>query len=383
MILAEGGTSSLGRRMDRADEIEQVTDRLYAAATAPQEWPAALAGMVDLIGGDQATLLAPDNGGLRAASTFVNIVPSVIAGYHSPEGKQLWQPVFALVPVGAPVLGTAVISERDFERTAFYNEFVRPTGGWYSVGVRQERGSSFSLAVCRGRRAGDFDIADARVLQTLVPHIARVLDLRRRLHAAEDRATELTQLIDRLETGVILTDSAARPVLANTRAQKIAAEHDGLALDDDGLAGATATATRRLRDAVAAAGRGLVVDSVQVRLERPSQRLPLLLTVLPIWRLGTGVPGTAAPRVAIFIAEPDKPAAIDALALVETFRLTRRECEIAVLLADGLDLAAIASRLGLGMATVRDHLNHVFGKTGMRSQPALVSLLRGFVDPLN
>jgi DNA-binding CsgD family transcriptional regulator len=59
--------------------------------------------------------------------------------------------------------------------------------------------------------------------------------------------------------------------------------------------------------------------------------------------------------------------------------LTRRESEIAVLLAEGLDLKTIALRLGAGRGTVREHLKHVFEKTGARSQVALVALLRGFV----
>jgi diacylglycerol kinase family enzyme/DNA-binding CsgD family transcriptional regulator len=121
-------------------------------------------------------------------------------------------------------------------------------------------------------------------------------------------------------------------------------------------------------------------DQRRIRIERPSHRPALLLTVLPIWRLGAGVPGAGTPRAVIFITEPDAPLPIDRLAIAEAFRLTRRESEIAALLADGLDLETIAARLGAGRGTVRDHLKHLFQKTGARSQVALVALLRGFVD---
>ena len=51
------------------------------------------------------------------------------------------------------------------------------------------------------------------------------------------------------------------------------------------------------------------------------------------------------------------------------------------LAADGrLTNKAIAARLGGSLATVRDHLKHVFEKTGARSQVALVALIRGFID---
>ena len=171
--------------------------------------------------------------------------------------------------------------------------------------------------------------------------------------------------------------------MLNASAERIIAEADGLTIDSVGLAGATPAATRHLRNAIAATGRDTAIDVQRIRLERPSRRLPLLLTVLPIWRFGAAVPGVGSARVAVFITAPDAPLPIDRIMFAETFRLTQRESEIAVLLADGFDLETIASRLGLGRRTVRDHLQHVFEKTGARSQPALVALLRGFVDRLH
>ena len=50
------------------------------------------------------------------------------------------------------------------------------------------------------------------------------------------------------------------------------------------------------------------------------------------------------------------------------------------LIGDGFDLQAVASQLGLGPATVRYHVKNVFEKAGVRSQAALVALLRGFTD---
>jgi DNA-binding CsgD family transcriptional regulator len=56
---------------------------------------------------------------------------------------------------------------------------------------------------------------------------------------------------------------------------------------------------------------------------------------------------------------------------------------VAALLAEGLDLAEVAGRLGHGISTARWHLKQIFDKTGARSQAALVALVRGFGDPPN
>jgi DNA-binding CsgD family transcriptional regulator len=217
------------------------------------------------------------------------------------------------------------------------------------------------------------------MVKALLPHVATAVELHLRLRAAERNGESFVRLLDRLDAGVILTDAFARPMFANARARCIAGEADGLFLHDDGLAGATPTATQILRDAIATSSNG-AVRRPRVWLERPSQRPPLLLSVLPLSHLGPTVPGTRAPRVAIFITEPDAPAAVDRQAITDVYRLTNRETEVAMLLADGLSVDAIGDRLGVGRGAVRTHLARLFDKTGARSQAALVALIRGFTE---
>jgi len=191
-------------------------------------------------------------------------------------------------------------------------------------------------------------------------------------------------VLDRLEAGVIATDMAARTAFVNAQASRIMQERDGLTLDADRLAAATPAATQQLRDAIAAVAADEASEGRRLRLERPSHRPPLVLTVLPIWRLGAAPPGGGpAARVAIFIKDLDAPLTIDRLAVAEAFQLTPRECEVAVLLADGHDLARIGAMLGIGVNTVRYHLKSSFEKTGLHGQAALAALIRGFADPWN
>jgi DNA-binding CsgD family transcriptional regulator len=291
-------------------------------------------------------------------------------------------PMFNAVPIGV-AWRAEFISDTDFARSAAYNELIRPMNGFHGIHVRQEATAGFVLTICRPQRADNFDATDMAALRVLMPHLAAVLELQGRLQTVEQGNAALARVLDRLETGVILTDGSARPAMLNASAERIIAEADGLTVDSAGLSAAAPASTRHLREAIAATGRDTAIEALRIRLERPSHRLPLLLTVLPIWRFGGAVPGVGSARVAVFITAPDAPLPIDRIMFADTFHLTRRESEIAVLLADGFDLETIASRLGLGRRTVRDHLQHVFEKTGMRSQPALVALLRGFVDRLH
>jgi DNA-binding CsgD family transcriptional regulator len=189
----------------------------------------------------------------------------------------------------------------------------------------------------------------------------------------------LASVLDRLDEGVILTDADARPMFLNARATKIVAQADGLDIATAPLAAATPTATQQLREAIAGAAAGAEMAGRHLRLARPSQRPPLLLTVLPVARLGAVVPGVGAPRVAIFIRETDAPIAIDGAAVRDAFQLTLRERDVAVRLGRGLDLDQTAAELRIGRGTVRSHLLQIYEKTGAHSRSGLVALLARFI----
>ena len=369
--------------MDRAAEILRVTERLYAAVAAPERWPLALEAVADLLHGSHAILTTHGDGCVdKPFIASARVDEGDLARLFSAEGARLMGPLFAALPAG-PVARQDIVSDADFERSAAYNEIIRPMNGFYSVNLRHEGAAPFVLSVCRPPRADAFDSTDVAALCVLAPHLAVVTELHARLLAVEHSRAGFTRLLDRLDNGVVLTDASAHPSMINDRAARIIAEADGLTVDPAGLAASTPAATQQLRDAITAMGRDAAIEPQRLRLDRPSGRLPLVLTALPIWRFDAAVPGVAGARVAILIAESDAPLAIDRATVADTFRLTRRESEIAVLLADGLSREMIARRLALGSGTVREHLRHVFEKTGVRSQPALVALLRGFVDPLH
>lgn len=193
-------------------------------------------------------------------------------------------------------------------------------------------------------------------------------------------AAVLQQLLDRLVTGVILVDAAARPCYLNRQARTILAEHDGLAVRPDGLHAATASGTQRLRRALALAGRSKPDDGMALRnrmwlsLPRPSARLPLLLNLCPLV-------SRSPPWVAIFVTAPDGHLSIPRKAIAETFGLTPREAALASLLAEGHPLRDCARLLCMAEGTARNHLKHVFEKTLMHSQAQLVTRLHRFAAP--
>ncbi|MCO5414539.1 MULTISPECIES: helix-turn-helix transcriptional regulator [Ralstonia] len=95
----------------------------------------------------------------------------------------------------------------------------------------------------------------------------------------------------------------------------------------------------------------------------PQALLPHFAQALPLcWQ-------RVAARAGISPAQPAS------LWLTDAFHLTRREADVADLLASGSDPACIARTLGISLDTVRTHLKHVYRKTNTHSQCDVVRLM--------
>jgi DNA-binding CsgD family transcriptional regulator len=365
--------------------IYPLVDRIYAGAVSSEAWRSTLGGFASFFRGAHSIMFAhgPDGSAADLAACF-GIDDSDMVRWQTPDAVQLAEPLNNKVPFGRAIRWRELIDEREWQRSEYYNELVRPMGGFYAVAVRQKlAGLSFMLVTCRGRQDGAFDDDESAVLQRLLPHLTTALQLMQRLQVTEARAAGLSQTLDRLTAGLILTDAAARPLFVNARAAKIADEGDGLLVSDFALAAATPEATRELRVATAAVAADTAAGGRHLRLERPSRRPPLLLTLLPVGRAEFAMPGLPVPRVAVFIKEARPSRDIDPAVVAEALRLTPRESEVATLLAKGIGLDGIAAQLDLAVGTVRNHLKRALDKTDTRSQAALVSLVCGLSTTWN
>ena len=377
-------------------------DRLYAAVLTPAAWPAAVESVTDLLQAEHAIVCVPGGADGSGAFATVRMDAAHAALISSAEAARLGSRIISDLPIGLAVSWPSIIADRDWEKSPFYNEIIRPANGFYSVNalVDVPAGEMTGFNFCRPRKAGPFDLGEVDMLQSLLPHFTNVLELRRRLGAAFRENNDLLQVLERMDTGVILTDAASRPSFANGRALAIVAQADGLSLAAGRLSAAVSAATQRLRQAIAAASTHVATafpsgpspgpgPGLKLRLKRPSGRPPLLLWLFPIQplgqplgqSLGASAAGAPAPRIAIFITEPDDGPPIDRDAIADTFELTPREAAIAALLAGGHDLAGAAQALAIGIGTARYHLKHVLDKTNTRSQATLVATLRGFLGP--
>ena len=85
--------------------------------------------------------------------------------------------------------------------------------------------------------------------------------------------------------------------------------------------------------------------------------------------------------LALFIQEIGTTQPLPGEVLVQLYGLTPAETRLLVLLAQNMTLREAADTLGVGEATVKTHLQHVFAKTATSRQAEVVRLVMSALPP--
>ncbi|MDO9712751.1 helix-turn-helix transcriptional regulator [Paracraurococcus lichenis] len=374
----------------------------YDAALDPAAWPAAFRGLADALGSTMSGIVVRDaDTAIAIGGAATDTDPETLRAYL--EHFRWIDPIVpALVRTrpGGVHADHDLVERHAFERSEFFNDWARPHGHDHSLMVLLPPGAVMGAApmviATRRRGTADFDASDRATLTWATPHLARAVEMRRRLAPAPAATTATALALDRIAAGVIVVDAAGRLAWANRTGEALLHAGDGMALGHSGaLRGATPAATAGLRRlvAVAASDPG---ESGALALERPaSGRAALRVLVSPLSERAAAasdmdralLPRTAA-WVVIVIHDPEAAAASGTARFPEQrlralHGLTAAETKVAVLLARGGGLPSVGATLGIAQATTRTHAARIFRKTGTSGQVELarlveaLSILRG------
>ena len=162
-------------------------NRLYAATLARDDWGAVLEQVRDAFGGHHVILAMHDLGtGAVPFAASVGIAQENQARFLSTDAVRRSAPIYGAFPMDTALPRNALISDGDFARSDFYDEFVRPMQGFHSVGafLRGPDRLTASINICRPERADAYDLPEATALQLMLPHVAMALEIQARMKAA-------------------------------------------------------------------------------------------------------------------------------------------------------------------------------------------------------
>jgi DNA-binding CsgD family transcriptional regulator len=268
------------------------------------------------------------------------------------------------------VVSSNVVRNRDYVRSAFYCDFLRPQSVHHVMVAGLVRRSEIIavLGLHRPRQAAPFSSTDILKMNLILPHLEAAVEkvnLMEQLSARQCIIDTLAQDLSR--SAVLMLDQQYRLLLAN----ECAASLLGLRADQGETAAALPDEIHRgcesLRSHAAADGcraREYRLDFV-ARIDGKEMRGAI--------RAYADRPHD--PRFIVYFGPPcrslARPERMDALGL------SSRESEIVHLVSCGLSNQQIAARLAISVRTVENHLRSIYAKVNVHSRTGLVAQVAG------
>ena len=362
--------------------ILQLIDEIYEAALDSRRWPKFIESLSEVFHCVGGALLQRDRhsaemgfiefGGLDAGTR------DAYQQYYC--ARSVWMPV-ALAGSSEFAIGHELAPDKhSFERSEFYNDWLRPQGVYDAIGgvIERSSGSLTVVTVLRAERAGLVTEAEKQIFARLMPHVRRAIDIHRRLYGLQLQRDGALQALDGLQIGIVLTDRAGRPMFANRVAEEILSRGDGLALVRGQLRAAGPQDTRKLAALILGAAktsRGLGHESGGVLSLPTSTGTAVTVLVSPCTRLGL-----LEPAALVFLGRPLPNLRFEEQSVARRYGLTRAEAKLLRKLADGMRLADYADSADITLNTAKTHLKQIFAKTGSRRQADLIRLI--VADPV-
>lgn len=362
---------------------EDIVDLIYEAALDPSLWTTVMERVADRVGGEGATLSRLSIADGSGEALLARADPATLQTYaeHFERRNVLTvvedPAVYRTGRSSGVATDEAALPREAFERSEFYNDFLRPQNIDSALWIRLELAERevCTITVGRPRQRGRYEAADLDAALRLRPHLVRAYKMGRNLAGRVGLTHDLMETVESSAHAILILDSTGRAAHANRRATSLLREGRGLALVAGRLFASNSETNASLQKLVAA---GLNADGERaggaMGVPSPLGRLPLALRTSPI--PGRGMPVFGAPGgLLVSIADLDQQLRSPADELRLLFGLTAAEARLADAVFEGLSLPEAADRFGVSLHTVRFQLARVFEKSGVARQSDLVKLM--------
>jgi DNA-binding CsgD family transcriptional regulator/PAS domain-containing protein len=357
---------------------------IYAAVDDGSLWDTVMDRVAEVVNG-QWTLIwgSFDNPAATDITAWARLDPTVLAAYveHYASVNVISQGIEQFCPNDLVTFSHQVISDSDFEQSEYYNDYFRPNGVFYALGMKIDlslKAPAFISSV-RPKTSGPFDDREGLVFETLLPHLQRSMKLHLELSRLHSNVQGLEAALDSFGIAVIGLDTTGTVVLMNQAADQLVKANEGIRLSKRRLVSDDLKHNSALQL--------LVSDAVSLRTTLVPKRVGALLISRKSHKPAFQVTFTPVPLALIqthkqlatlvFITDPARGPLSRSSALRALYGLSPLECRLADLLASGHDVAAAAKPLRLTVDATRSHLKSVYRKTGTNRQADLIRCILG------
>ena len=299
----------------------------------------------------------------------------------------LWYNAGQNLSMGDVFIGNELIEDDVFYNGEFYNDFLRPIGLHQLLAANVYKDNQYTgYLSCHttSDSANAFNVDDKAILKILTPHLINALQVSLKLQQLESNLNASWQMYDLLPVGIFLLDKNTCVLRMNHKAEELISLNDGLRLENLQLCASLHscnTALQKLFRTATSNTESMQKMGGQINLPRPSMGRPWHIQTLPVTLMGANeyladIPYTT--EIFVIVTASDSKPLLPADFLIQHFHLTPAESKLAICLCQHGNLKSVAEQLAISIHTARNHLKHIYQKTGTRRQAELVQLLMSY-----
>lgn len=356
---------------------------IYEAAIDPASWEHVCRRLAAMFGATGFALQI-NNTETREMPLYITagIDPAAAAAYVEEIAKADPRVLYSRhQPAGAPHHDYLFITEQEMRRHPYYDFLAQWGFRYYCAGVILRDGPLIGNASFqRAPKEGPTSAADVDLMQRLLPHLGRAVQVGTRLHTLERHKSAIEQFLEHAAFGAALLSSKGAILFLNREARKIAASGEGFSANSAGVQAARSNdnaALQRLIGGALAVTRGeAIAGGGSMLLSKLSGTGAYTILVSPLPRNESAFL-TSYPAAIVVITDPRAAQPSSPVVLCTAFGLTPAEAAVAMALVEGKTVVEIARARGVSLRTVRAQLEAIFRKTGTARQADLVRQLLG------
>ena len=385
--------------MSDSGAFDRILASLHDVALDYSGWPVAARLIDEALGTHGSSMLFADGDADEGIRIF--FAWTLYLGEPHPELERWYYENFYPIDERAPRLRkapdsrllhmTEVYTAEELKSSPAYNALRTRGRGGDSINVRLDgpRNSRITWVVHDPVDGGGWTSTQLDTIRRLLPHIRHTVNAQQTLSGAGALGTTLTGLLDCTGLGTIQLDARGRILAANDRALAALRTANPL-FDENGFLAARAPQDNdELQRLI---GRALPPFGVQVEeasreggsmiLKRADPQPPLALHVNPVARQERNYPAWPVAAL-VLIADPARRTAVDPALVAATLGLSPMQSRVAVYMAEGLSVPAIAAKMDRQISTIRTHVKAMYGRLGLTRQQELAHLVRSLAPSVD
>jgi DNA-binding NarL/FixJ family response regulator len=367
---------------DAEGDLADCVGAIYEAAANGGHWQDVGARLCRLTGAQRVVLRMPNGHGSARQNVLMPLdddETAYLAYYHSldPYSSQARKDYDRARArhFGTTRLGPQIVPEQSLLHSEYYVDFARRYERRHLLAGLVGVSEATPVSLYRAHDAKPFEASEGRLLQGLLPHLQRALELRARLGRDSQMAWATRAALDGLPIGVAVVDAGLRIHFANQAGNRQLARADsGLRTMRSGpqvgsgvyLAASARDDATALRRLVASATSGNCGGSMRV-VNRDMSACAVLVSPAAHGLSADGAHPNEAHRAdklaMVVIRDLGRVASPSVDMLCDVFGFSRAEADVATALSGGASAEDVARQRNVSLATVRSQIRSILGKS--------------------